>query len=219
MISKLFPAVLTTALCSTAIGASAQDVGDVSASLGLSTFGANYEAMYQIRPNLRLRGAVMGGLDYSGTETEDGTTFDVDAELSAFAALVDYYPTNSGWRVSGGLLVNGSNINSSAVGSPSNPIEIDGVNYTSGTLDLDAEFENTVAPMITTGYDYRFKDNWTLSGEVGAVYTGGIDLTAKGSSATLQSAIDSSTDYSDARDDASDITFYPYLSVTVGYRF
>lgn len=211
-----FAAVLLSTIAATA---SAQEVGDWTASVGVSTFGANYEAIYQLRPNMRLRGAVMGGLNYSGTEEEDGSTFEVDANLSAFAVMADYYPTQSGWRVSGGVLFNGSKLDSTATGSASNPIEIDDQTFSTGSLDVDADFKNTLSPIVTTGYDYRFKNNWIVSGEIGAIYTGGIDLTATGSTAEIQTAINNSDDYNTSRQDASDITFLPYISVTVGYTF
>lgn len=211
--------IITAFLCSAAASVSAQDVGEYSAAIGLSTFGANYEAVYQLRDNMRLRGAVMGGLNYSGTETDDGATYDVDANLSAFAVMADYYPTNSGWRVSGGLLVNGSKMDSTITGSAADPIEIDGEFFDTGSMDVDADFVNTLSPIATTGYDYRFKNNWTLSGEIGAIYTGGIDLRATSATAEIQTAIDASNDYQSARDDASDLTFLPYLSITVGYSF
>jgi hypothetical protein len=188
-------------------------------AFGLSTFGPTLEGTYQIDQKWRLRGAVMGGLNYSETETEDDNSYDVDAELGAVALLADYYPTTSGFRVSGGLLLNTTKVDATTVASAGSPISIDDEEFTSGSVTARGEFAKRISPMITTGYDYRFSNAWTLSGEIGAVYTGGVDLTAKGSTTELQTAINGSQDYRDARSDASDITFYPYISVTVGYRF
>ena len=211
LIATIFSVIAATA--------NAQDVGDTSVSLGLSTFGINLEGTYHILPEWRLRGAVMGGLNYSGTEVEDGTTFDVDAGLSALALMADYYPTNSGWRVSGGLVFNGSKIDSTVTASSTDPIEIDDDTFQTGSMEIDANFKKKMSPIVTTGYDYHFQNNWILSGEIGAIYTGGIDITATSDSATLQEAIDDSVDYRDARADAAELNFWPYLSVTVGYSF
>jgi hypothetical protein len=202
----------------------AQDIGDKSVAFGLSTFGPTLEGTYQIDQKWRLRGAVMGGLSYSETETEDDNSYDVDAKLGALALLADYYPTTSGFRVSGGLLLNTTKVDATTVASAGSPFMIDDGDggereFTSGSVTARGEFAKRISPMITTGYDYRFSNSWMLSGEIGAVYTGGIDLTAKGSTTDLQDAIDASDDYRDARRDASDITFYPYISVMVGYRF
>ena len=73
--------------------------------------------------------------------------------------------------------------------------------------------------MVTTGYDYRFGNNWVLSGEVGAIYTGGITLEASSDNAQLQAQLATDSDYQKARSDAADVTFYPYISVSVGYSF
>jgi hypothetical protein len=212
-------ALIGATLCITAGAASAQDAGDTSASLGLTTFGPSYESAYQIDQNWRVRGVVMGGITYSGEEEDNGNTFEVDANLGAFAAIADYYPTDYGWRVSGGLLINFTGFDSTSTASASNGFEIDGTEYNSGSVTLDGNFKNKISPVITTGYDYRFGGNWLLSGEVGAIYTGGVDVVATGSTTVLQNAIDASTDYKKAREDASDLTFYPYVSFSVGYTF
>ena len=73
--------------------------------------------------------------------------------------------------------------------------------------------------MITTGYDYRFSNNWILSGEVGAIYTGGLTFEATSDNALLQAEIDSDSDIEQARDDLAEFKFYPYLAITVGYSF
>ena len=212
-------AFFTLMAASFALPATAQEVGDTTVAAGISTFGANLEAAYQVSPEFRVRGALMGGLSYSETSNEDGNEYDLDASLGAIAILADYYPTQSGFRVSGGVVFSNTNIDATTTASTGSPIEIDDQSFTTGSVKASAEFANTVSPMVTAGYDYRFGNAWSIGGEIGAIYTGGVDLKATGSNAALQTAIDGSQDYADARRDADDIKFYPYLSVTVGYRF
>ncbi|PRY75959.1 hypothetical protein CLV80_11045 [Yoonia maritima] len=198
----------------------AQEAGDMSVGLGVSTFGGNLEASYVINEQFRVRGALMGGFSYedSGSEPGDGS-YEFDASLGGFAVLADYYPTQSGWRVSGGLFLSNTDFTGVAEASAANPIEIDGTEYTSGSVTTKSEFNNTVAPVLTTGYDLHFADNWTFSSEIGAIFIGGVDLSAKSDDATLQAEIDSSDDYAEARDDADDLNIYPYLSLGLAYRF
>ncbi len=211
-------AIAVSALISTA--AQAQDVGDMTFSAGVSTFGGNLEATYRIDPVIRLRGALMGGFAYDGTETDDdGNTYEIDANLGAIALLADYYPYNNGWRISGGLLFNNTDFSGTATASATDPIDVNGQSYDSGSLTASAKFAKEVSPMITTGYDYGFADNWMLSAEVGAIYTGGIDLDVTAGGAIPQSEVNADADYRKARNDASDLTFYPYIGITVGYRF
>ncbi|MFN2306970.1 MAG: hypothetical protein R6V30_13250 [Paracoccaceae bacterium] len=213
---------ISIAACAVAllpVTAAAQDIGDTTVSLGASTFGANLEAAYQLDSQWRVRGALMGGINYDDTSEEDGNEYNIDASLGAFAVLADYYPTMSGWRISGGILVNRTSLDATASATSDDPIDIDGTEYSEGNVTLSGDFSKTVSPMITTGYDYRFNNAWSLSGEIGVVYTGGIDLDARGSTTELQNAIDDSQDFQDIRSDASDLDFYPYISVTVGYSF
>ena len=200
--------------------ASAQSVGEVTLGNGLSVLGATFEGTYQIEPDARLRGVLIGGVSYDATEEDDdGNTFSIDAELSAAALLVDFYPYGPGWRISGGVLLNMSDVAALGTGGPTEPFEINGETFVGGVVEADVTFANQIAPMVTTGYDYPINENWVLSGEVGAIYTGGFDIDVTANSDALQAEIDSDPDYLDLRSDANDVTLLPYVSVSVGFRF
>ncbi|PUB11610.1 hypothetical protein [Yoonia sediminilitoris] len=199
---------------------SAQEQGDVSVALGLSTLGANVEVAYAIDPNFRVRGALMGGfsVEESGTEGDTGT-YDGEATLGGLAVLGDFYPMANGWRVSGGLFFSNTEIDALAEASADAPIEINGVDQVSGSVRTTAKFENTVAPMITTGYDLRFGDGWSFNSEVGVIFTGGVDLEATAGGAIDQSLINDDPEYQDALDDARDLTLFPYIGFAVSYQY
>ena len=216
--NRIFAGCAALLISSTAIHA--QETGDMSVGLGVSTFGGNLEASYTINEQFRVRGALMGGFSYEETESDPGeAAFEIDANLGGLAILADYYPTQSGWRVSGGLLFSNTEFSAYAEASGSEPIDIDGTEYTSGSVTTKAEFSNKVSPMLTTGYDLHFADNWTFSSEIGAVLIGGVDLSATAGGGIDQSEIDDSEDYQEARDDAGDLKVYPYLSLGLAYRF
>ena len=211
-------AVLTASIFCLSTTVSAQSNQNSSVSFGFSTFGARLEGAYRFLPDWRMRGAITGS-NYLVSETYNGTEFNVDAGFNSLSVLADYYPTSSGWRLSGGILVNNSSGHAIATASNTNKIEINGEKYTSGTVTVDAKFHIKVSPVVTTGYDYRFAKNWTLSGETGAVYTGGIDLKSTGGTADLQTAIDGSADFKNAKKKASEKTIYPYISVSLSFSF
>ncbi len=207
----LLSATALTVVCS---AASAQDAGDVSVGLGLSNFGVNLEGAYQIDPQWRARGAIMGGLSTDFEDDDDGDTIEGEFDLGGAALLADYYPMQGGWRVSGGLFI--SNTELSATG-----------NVQTGTIALPvesgatvtAEFENTVSPMITTGYDWQFSDGWSFNSEIGAIFTGGIDVSYAATLPADQAAIDADAEVQEAISDASDINAIPYISLGVSYRY
>lgn len=200
--------------------ASAQDVGETILANGFSVLGATLEGSYQIEPDARVRGVLIGGLSYDQTEEDDdGNSYEIDASLTAAAVLVDFFPTGPGWRLSGGVLFNASDLEALGTGGPSEPFEINGQTFVGGVVEADVRFNNQIAPMITTGYDYPINENWILSGEIGAIFTGGFDIDVTANSDALQTEIDNDPDYQELRSDADDLTILPYISVSVGYRF
>lgn len=214
---------LTAAICACLLSGSslfAQSVGDTTVGGGLSVFGATLETTYHIESDSRLRGVLMGGLRYDEVQIDDdGNRFDVDIDLAAAALLLDYYPDRFGWRVSGGLLMNLSDLNATGQGGPNDPFEINGQLFTGGTVMVESRFSNEVAPMITAGYDYDLGNNWIMSGELGAIYIGGIETELTASSDALQNAIDSDEDFQNNIRDLEDTNVLPYLSVAVSFRF
>lgn len=190
--------------------ANAQEAGDISAAVGISSLGANLEAAYQIDPTYRVRGAFIGGIDVSYEESDADGEFEGNFQLGGLALLGDFYPLQSGWRISGGLFFSNSEL--SATGTT----DVDGVDIDAETT---AEFSSAIAPMVTTGYDLRFGDGWSFNSEIGLIFTGGIDLAVTADDPTLQSEIDDDADVQDAIDDAADISLYPYIGFGLSYTF
>ncbi len=197
----------------------AQQVGDVTAWSGISSFGLSFEGGYQFAPEFRARGGWMGGVNVDETRTEDGNTFDVDAEIGALTMMVDYSPVDAGWRMSGGVLVSRTTIDSTVRGAAGDPIEYNGQSFSSGVAESLIEFKRSVSPVVTAGYEYPISDNWVLSGEIGAVFIGGVDVEVTGDSAELQDAIDNDEDVKSMREDLADVSIYPYINIAMGYRF
>lgn len=203
------------AVCALALSASAataQDAGDTSVALGLSTFGANIEAAYRIDPSYRVRGALMGGLNLDYEESDADGDFEGSFDLGGMAVLGDFYPMQNGWRVSGGVFF--SNTELSATGTTS----IDGV-IGDQSVTTTAKFSSEIAPMLTTGYDLTFGDGWSFNSEIGVIFNGGIDLDVVADNAAVQDQVDNDADVQEAKDDAKDISVLPYLSLTFGYSF
>ncbi|WP_341367324.1 hypothetical protein [Yoonia sp. BS5-3] len=207
---KNFCLACVAAICANA--ATAQEAGDVSVALGVSTLGANIEAAYQIDPTYRVRGALIGGIDFDYEESDDEADFEGSIELGGLALIGDFYPLQNGWRVSGGLLFSNSEL--SATGTA----DIEGLGEEDVTIS--AAFVNDIAPMITTGYDANFGDSgWAFNTEAGLIFTGGIDLSFDADNAAVQDQVDDDPDVQEAQSDAEDITLYPYVSLSVSYRF
>lgn len=197
----------------------AQDVGDASFGSGISIFGPTFETAYVFEPNYRLRGVLIGGweFDQSGTD-DDGNTYDVDADVTAAAILVDHYPSGPGWRFSGGLFLNMSEFDAVGRGALG-AFEVNGVTFDQGIVDATARFSRGISPMVATGYEYVLSEDVSFSGEFGAIYTGGLEATLVANSDALQDAIDNDPDFQDPIDAANSIALLPYVSIAVNFRF
>ncbi|MEM8657151.1 MAG: hypothetical protein AAGF22_03560 [Pseudomonadota bacterium] len=154
-----------------------------------------------------------GNTDFEGTDAE----FDVG--LGGVAVLGDFYPNESGWRISAGVFY--STIEGVAVADAANGgFEYNGITFNGDErLTARARFNNTVSPMITTGYDINFGRNFMITGEIGAIFTGGVNLTARGNSPALQAALDADRDVQRAIRNADDFKVYPYASIMARFRF
>jgi hypothetical protein len=204
----LLTATALTAVCG---AANAQDVGDITVGAGLSNFGINLEGAYQVTPDFRARGALMGGFSDDFEDADDGDSIEGEFNLGGAALLADYYPLQNGWRVSGGLFI--SNTDLEATGT----VALDGEPDSEATVT--AEFKNTIAPMITTGYDLGFGEGWAFTSEVGVIFSGGIDVEYKAANADDQADIDADEEVQDAIDTAGDLSAIPYLSIGVSYKY
>ncbi|WP_322895031.1 MULTISPECIES: hypothetical protein [unclassified Yoonia] len=192
----LFAALFSSTVAATA---SAQDFGDLSVGLGLTSFGYSLQGEYEIQPKLSLRAMIMGGLSFSDEFDDDDFTVDGKLDLGGFAVLADYYPLSNPWRISGGLFFSNT--------------ELTGTFDDEGTVyEGDVKFKNEVAPMITTGFNYPFGNGWAFSGDVGVVVSS-LEVSSAETDPSVQDSID------EANDDLSDIPVFPYIGFAVSYSY
>lgn len=197
-----------------------QQVDQATVGGGVSIFGPFVEGTYMFEPNLRVRGVIIGGWDFDTSETDDsGNSFDLDIDPAAAAILIDHYPSDTGLRFSGGLFFDMSEL--TAIGRPSatETFEFNGETFDAGQIVVDAGFSAEVAPMVTVGYEYDLEEQLVFSGEVGAIYAGGVSATVVADNDPLQEAIDEDADFQDALSEAGNISILPYLSLSISYRF
>ncbi len=202
-------------------GALAQDSG-LRFGLGVSTLGGNLEGAFRINQNWGVRGVLSGGLNTNtlgggGTQTIDGVTYNTNGQIGGFALLGDYYTGSSGFRVSGGAFISNTSFSGSTTASATNQITIGGTTFSSGeTANATAEFKRKVSPMLTVGYDWDIGRAFTLSGEIGAIAMGGLNV---GLTAPAASAADIASEIQSINDELSQFGVYPYIAITASYRF
>ncbi len=196
-----------------------------STSLGLKvgTLGIGLEAERSFSDSISGRiGVNYFTYSYSGTESD--IDYDFDLTLKSLSALLDWHPFKGSFRISGGAIYNGNNLD--AKGNPSATYAIGDSTYTSaqlGTLNGEIDF-NDIAPYLGLGWDTSFgKDKgFGFLFELGAIYQGSpkVDLTADGpiaSDSTFQSNL--SKEENDLQNELDNYKFYPVIAIGVSYRF
>jgi hypothetical protein len=185
--------------------------------LGISSLGTSVEGAYRFNQSFALRG-VLAGSDITGrVGTVDGVRYDSNWQLGGFALLADYYAGNSGFRVSGGAFVSGTSFRGTALASPSNPVPIGNTTLTNGeTAVVTSEFSRKISPILTVGYDWNIDPRFTLSGEIGGIVTGGLDVSLV--SPTV-SAADIATEVRNIQNERAVGNLYPYIAITGSFRF
>lgn len=210
----IFITASTIALLATT--ATAQD-NNLRFGLGLSTMGATLEGAYRLNQNFGVRGLVAGGLNANGTETVDGVNYNASGQLGGFALLADYYTGSTGFRLSGGAFVSNTSFGGSTTATVANPVTIGNTTFTGGqTASANIEFSRKVSPILTVGYDWNVGRNFTISGEVGAIAMGGLDVNV---TAPAAAAADIALETQNIKDELSLFGVYPYVALTGSFRF
>ena len=156
--------------------------------------------------------------------------------LSQLAAggLVDLHPFRNGFRVVGGLEYANFAFHQSV--STQNSFVINQVNYTSaqiGKLYTNVSIKNNAAPYVGLGWDSAFYcgiiqdpkqatkcDNFTVSFDLGALYTGGVKVSQTTDANVAGLANNLAASAAALQNTFNKFySFYPVLMTTFKYRF
>jgi len=218
----LYGIAMITAVASPA---NAQDNSrDSRWSVGLigGTLGIGPQVAFRANPYFGVR-ANAGFLSVSRDEEVDDIDYDGELDLNSYGAMLDWFPTGGGLRISFGGRVNDTEID--LVGSPTTSVTVGNTTYTpqqignlSGTVTTD-----DFAPLLTIGYGGTVAEGFTLGAEIGVLWQGEPkigDLRATGllaSSPQLQADIE--REEREIENDLSDYDLWPILQVEFLYRF
>lgn len=104
-----------------------------AATLKLSTLGIGLDATTNIAKNFNVRvGGQLYNFSINGGKTGDDFLYTADTKLLSFSALVDYFPGNSIFKISGGLLINLNQVETNLV--PGQSYVINGKTYDKNNL-------------------------------------------------------------------------------------
>jgi len=191
-------------------------------TLRAGTLGAELGLVRTISPKMNARvGFNYFSLNQSGkTESDDPVKYDVDLNLFAISALVDYHPFANWFRLSGGLVYNNSYVE--GTGKAVKSYSVSGKVYTPdeiGTLTAKAEPSLLMTPYIGIGIGNPISDGKKLSFimDIGMLYFGSPEVTLDADESAM--IYPTTKQEADVEEDIKNLKFYPFIGIGISYQF
>jgi hypothetical protein len=187
----------------------------------VSTLGVGLEGSYRAGPFLGFR-LDASALSFDANRTIDGIPYKFSADLRSGGPVLDFYPFGGGFRLSGGVRINGNKADVTA--TPASSIRVGNNTYSPaqiGTLSGNVDY-NRVAPYVGLGYGGRVTSWLELGVDAGVLYQGKprVSLAASGALAgdpTLQADLD--RERASIRSKIDWTAWYPVLMLSALFRF
>lgn len=217
--------VLAAALILAAGGACAQ-VG-VTADVGTTGVGAHLVIPMETYLNGRF-GANYFKRDFD--KTSDGVAYDMKGKLQTIDILFDWYlHEDSPFRLTGGVLYNGTSIDGHAKPNGPGGYTLNGHLYSAadvGSLDAHSSYRKA-APYLGIGWGNALNPakGWNIGADVGVYYQGNPNVKLASVGCTTSQIVctilanDVAVERQKLRDDLNELKFYPVARVSIGYRF
>jgi hypothetical protein len=197
---------------------------DVSLGLKLSTLGPGLEIQDKLSSILGFRLGI-NYLPFSASFTVDDVKYKSEFSWKSASLLADLYPFAGIFRLSGGVLYNGNNVDISA--TPSDSVKIGNTSFTPeeiGTLSGSVDFKKIV-PYAGLGWSggRASSGEWTFSFDLGVLFQGTPsvnNLTGSGTlagDALFKAELDS--EKADIIDKMDSYQYYPVVAFSLAYHF
>lgn len=192
----------------------------------ISTLGGGLEVAKGLTPWLGLRGG-LNYFTYTYDSQESGNDYELELELKSFGLFVDLHPFKQAFRITGGFLINGNEINGNAKLAAGEKFDLDGIEYSlAGNRASMALTYDTFAPYAGLGWDTTFGDDdrWGFTFDLGVVFSGSPDLVID---ATVNSTDPNAATFDakkkkevdEVKEDLNDFELWPVISAGIVYQF
>lgn len=199
-----------------------------ASSVSIGTTGVGLHLVMPYSDHVQFRAGLNGYSD-STAETTSDATYDISAKLRTADALVDYFPTAGSFRLTGGLIYNGSKVDMTARPNSGASYNFNGTTYSSGAVgEIHGSVDfNKVAPYLGIGFGNTVKKEkgWAFTADLGVMFQGTPDVTLASSNCTAGTstcdrlAADLAAESADLRDKARDFQYYPVVRIGLSYKF
>ena len=202
-----------------------------TASFGQDTFiglkagllGPGLEIERSFTDTISIRAGI-NYFDYDYDGTEDDIDYDFELQLMTFSVFLDWHPFKGSFRLTGGVMYNGNELDAKAKSATT--FDIGDNTYPGnqvGTLTGEIDF-NDFAPYVGLGWNTAFgKDgHWGFTFELGVMFQGSptANLSATGPIASDPGfQADLAKEENNLQDDLDNFEYYPVISIGFNYRF
>jgi hypothetical protein len=210
--------------------------GPARAELGVAatagTLGVGAEVTFGGSSQIQGRLGVHG-YDYSDRREASDIEYDADANLRTATGFLDWHPGGRGFRLTGGLVYNGTDVTGRSLPPASGSYDIGGVPVPVsilGTLDADVEWKSIVpyaglgwgrAPGSGSGFGVTLDVGVLFQGEGDVTLTPRIPAGSPLNDPLARQAFQILLDREERelQEDVDDYDLYPVVSFGISYRF
>lgn len=210
--------------------------GSARAEVGIAgtagTLGIGAELSFDVSRQIQGRLGIHG-YNYSDRREESGIEYDAEANLLTATGFVDWHPGGRGFRLTGGLVYNGTDVTGRSVTPASGFYDIGDVLVPAALLDglnADVDFDPIVpyaglgwgrAPGSGSGFGVTLDLGVMFQGEGEVTLTpripAGSPLNNPQARQALQILLD--REEQELQDEVDDYDLYPVVSLGISYRF
>jgi hypothetical protein len=197
----------------------------------IGTLGIGASVTKSITPNLNARvGVNAASIGVSGyRKRRNEVTYDADLSLLNVSTLLDYHPfKNSGFKITGGLVLNDNKVEGKARIRDNTEFEYNNNRYTSkdiASVKGKVTYPNNIAPYLGIGWGNAVKpgNRWAFSANLGVMFAGSpkanFDADIINDNLRDQINRDLRVEEKELEDDLKGFSIYPVLSLGVSYQF
>ena len=199
---------------------------DLSVSAGTTGLALHIATPLNDRLSLRVGASL---LEHDKSERTRSVDYDLELRLRTIDMLLDYYPVDQGFRLTGGLMFNGNRIDAAGLPNASGGYVINDRRYSAsdaGRLDGRIDFRH-LAPYLGIGWGKapRAEKGWGVAVDVGAMLQGRPRVALATSGCKLpqpmcaQLAEDIDVERASLSDKVDSFRVHPVVRAGVTYRF
>lgn len=231
-LSKTLPLSVSVAVALVSGGAHAFDVS-MGAKAGTLGYGADVSV--PVTDSISVRGgfskfsfnydgAIDSSSEVNGANVSSTATYTTTLDFNTVSLLADYHPFHSGFRLSGGAMLNNNKLSATATAGDQT-ISIGDYESTQGadlTADVAITFPAT-APYLGLGYDSSpySRSGLSFTFDAGVMFQGepNADVKLSGADASQVSQDDIDKEVADINDTLKSFNVYPVVNMGLSYRF